>query len=188
MVIMRMKMLTNRATRETMMASLRSPEALCERLGLRPTEYQREIMHRFYEDEDPLQVSEVAAEHTVKAAAICALWRLLRVDRSKCIVIAANRELESHFMGFMYQITTEIDPALTSTCHWSNGKVMRVGNDPVHELRFVSNRPNYLLGINDDNITWVILGARSSERRFGDTMKVVDGYRKYEGHRHIVVW
>jgi hypothetical protein len=171
-----------------MMASLRSPQDLCERLGLRPTTYQQEILQRFYDDVDPINEKEIPAERTCNAAALCALWRLLLIPGSRCIVIAANRELESRFMGFMHQITTEIDPALTSMCKWANGKTMKVGDSEGYELRFVSNRPAYLQGIHDGTVTWVILGAKSSETKFCDTMQVVDTYRGREGHRHIVIW
>lgn len=181
-------MLTNSLIEELMMASLRSPEDLCLRLGLNPTLYQQEIMSRFYNDEDPLQMREIPAERTCNAAALCALWRLMLIPGSKCIVIAANRELESRFMGFMYQITTAIDPALSSTCTWTGAKVMRVSDTDGYELRFVSNRSRYLQGIHADAVTWVILGARSSETHFCDTMKVIDSYRGKEGHRHIIVW
>ena len=183
-----MKMLTNSLIEEMMMASLRSPEDLSERLGLRPTMYQRDLMDRFYNDEDPLQMKEIPAERTCNAAALCALWRLLLIPGSKCIVIAANRELESRFMGFLYQITTEIDPALTSTCNWSNGKVMQVGDAAGYELRFVPNRVQALAGIHADVVTWVVLGARSSETKFNDARQVVESNRGFEGHRHIIVW
>jgi len=181
-------MLTNSLIEEMMMASLRSPEDLSERLGLRPTTYQRELMSRFYDDEDPLQVTEVPAQRTTEALALSALWRLLLVPGSKCIVIAANRDLESRFMGFMYSVTTEIDPALTSVCRWSNGKTMRIGDAAGHELRFVSNKPGWLQGLHGDAITFVVLGARSSEPHFCDTMKVIDTYRGQEGVRHIIMW
>lgn len=181
-------MLTNSLIEELMMSSLRSPEDLCLRLGLNPSLYQREIMDRFYNDEDPLQMKDIPAERTCNAAALCALWRLMLIPGSKCIVIAANRELEARFMGFMYQITTEIDPALSSTCSWTGGRVMRVSGTDGYELRFVSNKSRYLRAVDDEAVTWVILGARSSETHFGDAMKVIDSYRGREGHRHIVVW
>lgn len=169
------------------MASLHSPADLAERLGMRPTPSQRELMERFYEDEDPLQVTEVPAQRTTEALALAALWRLLREDGSKCIVIAANRDLESRFMGFLHKITTEIDPALTSVCRWTNNKAMKVGDAAGHELRFVSNRPAFLQGLHG-TVTFVVLGARSSETRFMDTVKEVDKFRSMPGMRHIVMW
>jgi hypothetical protein len=183
-----MKMLTTQATKETMMASLRSPEDLAERLGLRHTGYQRELMSQFYNDVDPVQANEVPAQRTTEALALAALWRLLLIPGSACYVIAANRELESRFMGFMHRITTEIDPALTSMCNWGNGKHLKIGDAAGYELRFVSNKPAFLQGIHGDAVTWVILGAKSSDTLFGDTMKVVDSYRGLPGHRHIVMW
>lgn len=182
-------MLTINRTKEatTTMPSLRSPEDLSERLGLRPTTYQRELMQRFYEDEDPLEVTEVPSQRTTEALAVAALWRLLREEGSKVVVIAANRDLESRFMGFVHQITTSIDPALSSVCRWTGNKAMKVGDSAGHELRFVSNRPEWLQGL-CGAITFVVLGARSDEPHFYETMKVVDSYRNREGARHIVMW
>jgi len=181
-------MLTNSLIEEQMMSSLRSPEDLSHRLGLRPTAEQAELMHRFYEDEDPLQIVEVPSQQTTNAVALCALWRLLRVEGSKCIVIAANRDLEGRFMKFMRDITTTIDPALTSVCKWTGSKSMKLGDQAGHELRMVSNRPEWLQGLGGEAITFVVLGARSSEPKFCATMEVVDTYRKQEGARHIVMW
>ena len=181
-------MLTIQKTQEEMMTSLRSPEDLAHRLGLRPTASQAELMHRFYEDEDPLQVTEVPSAQTTNAVALCALWRLLRVEGSKCIVIAANRDLEKRFMEFMRAVTTTIDPALTSVCKWVGSKTLKLGDQAGHELRMVSNRPEWLQGLHAEAVTFVILGARSSEPKFCATMEVVDSYRGQEGARHIVMW
>lgn len=170
------------------MASLNSPMDLCDRLGLRPTPYQQAILQAFYEDVDPINEENIPAERTCNAAALCALWRLLLIEGSRIIVIAANRELESRFMGFMHDITTSIDPGLTAVCKWSNSKHMTVGDAAGHELRFVSNKPSFLQGIGDEAVTWVILGASSTQLKFGDMMKAVDAYRGREGHRHIVIW
>lgn len=180
-------MLTNSLIEEQMMTSLRSPEDLSHRLGLRPTESQAELMHRFYEDEDPLQVVEVPSQQTTNAVALCALWRLLRVEGSRCIVIAANRDLEGRFLKFVRDITTTIDPALTSVCKWTNGRTMRLGDHAGHELRMLSNIPEWLQGLHGPT-TFVVLGAKSSETKFCDTLKVVDTYRGQEGMRHIVMW
>jgi len=181
-------MLTNSLIEEQMMSSLRSPEDLSHRLGLRPTGSQLELMHRFYEDEDPLHVVEVPSAQTTNAVALCALWRLLRVEGSKCIVIAANRDLEKRFMEFMRAITTTIDPALTSVCKWVGSKTLKLGDQAGHELRMVSNRPEWLQGLHGNAITFVVLGARSSEPKFCETLEVVNAYQRQEGVRHLVMW
>jgi len=181
-------MLTNSLTEDTMMASLRSPEDLSERLGLRPNSHQRELMHRFYEDEDPLQVAEKPSANTTNAVALCALWRLLRVEGSKCIVIASSRDLEKRFLDFMRGVTTTIDPALTSVTRWSGSRSMKLGNQPGSEMRMVSCRPEWLQGLGSEATTFIVLGARSSEPKFCETLAVVNSYRGDEGARHIVVW
>ena len=170
------------------MSSLRSPEDLSHRLGLRPTSDQAELMHRFYEDEDPLQVTEVPSQQTTNAVALCALWRLLRVEGSRCVVIAANRDLEKRFLEFMRAVTTTIDPALTSVCKWTSAKSLQVGDHAGHELRVVSNRPEWLQGLGGEAVTFVVLGARSSDTAFNEALQVVDTYRKAEGARHIIMW
>lgn len=181
-------MLTNNLIEEMMMTSLRSPMDLCDRLGLRPTTEQLDLMERFYHDEQPLEVTEVPAQQTTNAVAVCALWRLLLIPGSSCIVIAANRDLQSRFMGFMHDITTTIDPALSSVCRWSGSKTLKIGDSAGYELRFMSNKPAWAQGIHGDAITYVILGARSSEPNFVETMRALDANRNDEGARHIVVW
>jgi hypothetical protein len=181
-------MLTNSLIQETMMESLRDPENLCARLGLRPNEHQSEVMSRFYEDEDPLQVTEMPLAQTSNALALCALWHSLIVPGARTIVIASNRDLARRFMGFLYEVTTAIDPALTSSCRWSNGKTLKFGPSEGHELRFVSNTPAWLQGLRGDTITFVVLGAGSSETRFAETLKVIDSYRGQAGMRHIIMW
>lgn len=170
------------------MTSLHSPLDLCDRLGLRPSPTQTQLLTDFYENVDPLHAREVPAERTTNTIAVCALWRLLREDGSKVIVISSNRHLESLFMDFLRKLTTEIDPALTSVCNWPHPRVLQIGNAAGHELRLYSNKPNFFKKVPDSVVTWVILGARSSEIHFCDTMKVIDSYRGQEGHRHIYLW
>lgn len=170
------------------MTSLRSPEDLCERLGLRPSEGQRTLMHAFYEDVDPLQIREVPSEQTASAVALCALWRLLRIEGSKCYVISSNRDLEKRFLQFLHEVTRTIDPALTSVCKWTNGRALQLGSTSGHELRVVSNVPAFLMGLDETPTTFVALGASSSDMPFNDTLRVMDKYRGQEGARHIVMW
>jgi hypothetical protein len=173
---------------EAAMSSLRSPEFLCERLGMRPTTYQRDLMDKFYNDVNPLQTQEIPAEHTVNAAAICALWRTLLIPGSKTVVIAANRELEKRFMGFMHDITTTIDPAITSICSWSNGRHLKIGDAEGYELRFLPNDPKVLARVRGTAVTWVILGAKSSETKFNEARAQAESAMGFEGHRHIIIW
>lgn len=182
-------MLTEERKKEvSVMPSLRSPEDLAERLGLRPTEYQRELMHNFYEGVEPLEVLEVPAQRTTEAVALCALWRLLRIDGSRCVVIAANRDLEKRFMGFLHNVTSTIDPALTSVCRWPSSKRLKIGDAEGHELRFMSNRPEWAQGIHDEALMTVVLGARSSEPHFVETMRVLRSVQTGANSRQIIMW
>jgi len=181
-------MLTNSLIEEMMMASLRSPEDLSERLGLRPSPYQLELMHRFYEGENPLEVVEIPSQRTTEALALCALWRLLRIEGSRVLVIAANRDLESRFMGFLHTVTTQIDPALASVCRWTSNKVLKIGDAAGYELRFMSNQPAWAAGIHDPSLLTVVLGARSSEPHFIETMQALSAVQMGENCRQIVMW
>jgi len=181
-------MLTNSLIEEMMMASLRSPMDLSDRLGLRPTTYQLDLMQRFYNGVEPLEVTEIPAQRTTEALAVCALWRLLRIEGSRVIVIAANRDLESRFMGFLHAVTTQIDPALTSVCRWTSNKVLKIGDAAGHELRFMSNHPAWAQGVHDSSLLTVVLGARSSEPRFIETMKALRAASTGENCRQIVMW
>ena len=170
------------------MSSLRSPEFLCERLGMRPTTYQLDLMEKFYNGVNPLQTQEIPAEHTVHAVAICALWRALLISGSKTVVIAANRELEKRFMGFLHDITTTVDPALTSSCHWVNGRHLKFGDTAGYELRFLPNKPEVLARVRGSAVTWVILGAKSSETAFNEARAQAESALNFDGHRHIIIW
>ena len=181
-------MLTNSLIEEMMMASLRSPEDLSERLGLRPSTYQLELMQRFYEGADPLEVVEIPHLRTIEALALCALWRLLRVEGSRVLVISSSRDLESRFMSFLRTVTTQIDPALTSVCRWKNSKVLKIGDAAGHELRFMSNQPAWAVGIHDPSLLTVVLGARSSEPRFCETMEALKTVQIGPDTRQIVMW
>lgn len=180
-------MLTAKRTGEAM-ASLRSPDDLCERLGLRPNTHQRELMHRFYEGVEPLEVAEIPAQNTLNAVALAALWRLLRVEGSRVIVIAANRDLEGRFLGFLRDVTTSIDPALTSVCRWTGSKCLKIGDTAGYELRFMSNQPQWAAGIHDPSLLTVVLGARSSQPRFVETMEVLKSIQTGENSRQIIMW
>lgn len=180
-------MLTNNQ-KEKAMASLHSPADLCERLGLHPTSAQLDLMQAFYEDVDPLQVEDDPTKQYSNTIAMIALWRQLRVKGSRTIVVSASRGLEVRFMQFLREITSRIDPALTSVCTWVNSRTLRFANEAGYELRCTSNRPAFLRGIKEDAVTWVVLGARSSEINFIETLEVVNSYRGREGHRHIILW
>jgi hypothetical protein len=181
-------MLTNSLIEEMMVGSLRSPEDLSERLGLRPSLYQLELMQRFYKGEDPFEVVEEPARRTTEAIALCALWRLLRVEGSQVLVVSSSRDLESRFMGFLHTVTTTIDPALTSVCRWTSNKVLRIGDVAGHELRFMSNRPGWAQGIHDPSLLTVVLGARSSEPRFCETMEALKTVQIGPDTRQIIMW
>jgi hypothetical protein len=181
-------MLTNSLIEEMMMASLRSPMDLSDRLGLRPSTYQLDLMQRFYDGVEPLEVTEIPAQRTTEALALCALWRLLRIEGSRVLVIASNRDLESRFMGFLHTVTTQIDPALTSVCRWPSSKVLKIGDAAGHELRFMSNHPQWAAGIHDPSLLTVVLGARSSEPRFIETMQVLRSIQTGENCRQIIMW
>jgi len=145
-------------------------------------------MDRFAKDEEPLILAETKDGHLVRAAALCALWRLLLVPGSACRVISSSRKLSREFMGFMYDITTTIDPVLTSVCKWTGPKVMRLGNDDAYELRQISNNANWLCDEPQVATTFVILGAGSDDDDFMATRKAVEAHGGVEGVRNIVVW
>jgi len=170
------------------MDSLRSPMDLCERLGLRPMAAQLSIMRRFYEGENPLQAPEVPNEKTVNAVAVCALWRLLSIPGSRCVVIGSSRDLEGRFMGILHEITTKVDPILASVCRWTNKRTLKVGDAAGHELRFVSNVPEWLRCMEEGPTTYVVLGARSSDTNFVDASRIIESYDGLRGARHIIVW
>ena len=181
-------MLTTKRMEEMMSASLNNPANLCERLGLQPTDEQLALMDRFAEDEDPLVLAETKDGHLVRAAALCALWRLLLIPGSCVRVISSNKKLSHEFFGFLHEVTTSIDPALTQIAHWHGWRTLQLGNDDAYELRLVSNRPEWLRDEPQVVTTFVILGASSSETEFSAAREVVETHRHVEGVRTIVVW
>lgn len=180
-------MLTVAHAREMMVQSLRSPADLADRLGLTPTPNQLDILDRFAAGEEPMELTNERAEHTVRAVALCALWRLLLVPGSSCTVISSDEGLAAEFMGFLHNITTKIDPTLTSICKWPRWSHLEVGSVAGYELRLVSNVPGWL-GTPDGVATFVILGAASNDPDFTATREVVEGHVPAEDVRLISIW
>lgn len=181
-------MLTMKRVEEMMAHSLRNPFNLAERLGLVPTPEQTALMDRFSKDEEPLVLAETEEGHLVRAAALCALWRLLLVPGSSCRIISSSRKLTSEFMEFMYNITSTIDPVLQSVCKWRGPKVMKLGDDDAYELRLISNKAKWLHEKPQVPTTFVILGASSSEPAFTEARQAVEAHSGVEGVRTITVW
>lgn len=181
-------MLTIAHVREMMVDSLRSPHALAERLGLKPNISQGIILDRFANNEDPLVLTEVRTENTVKAIALCALWRLIAVQGSACSVISSSKIMSADFMDFLKKITTRIDPALTSICDWPRWNVLQVGTSAGHQLRLVSNNPEWVRKPPTGVTTFVILGAASSATKFCATREVFEAHAPVEGVRLITIW
>jgi len=181
-------MLTTKLVEERTVTSLRSPLHLLDTLKLTPTDEQAAVMERFMEDEDPLVIAEEENAHLVRAAAVCALWRLLNVPGSCVRVISAKRKLASEFFGFLFELTTKQNRALAEVSQWPRWNVLQVGNEPGHEMRLVSNNPKWLAAEPQTVTTFVILGASSSEPDFCETREVVEGHRHVEGARTITVW
>ena len=170
------------------MSSLRNPEELSYRLGLEPFASQIDLMTRFYDDEDPLNVVEVPSAQTVNAVAMCCIWRMLRQSDSKAVVIAANRDLEKRFMSFTRRVTSQVDPAISSLCNWSEQGTMTVGDTSLlPHLVSLGNQPELVKGFGGDT-TFVVLGAGSTALRFNATMAKVREYEGQSGARHIYMW
>lgn len=181
-------MLTTTHVREMMSDSLRSPHDLAARLGLIPNTSQGLILDRFAAGEEPLKLIEVRDENTVKAVALCALWRLLSVQGSACNIISSSRRMSAEFMEFLHKITTSIDPALTSVCDWTRWNVLQVGVDVGYQLRLVSNNPKWVSKPPMGVTTLVILGAASSSTKFCATREVFEAHAPAEDVRLITIW
>ncbi len=168
------------------MTSLRSPQDLCDRLGIYPTNpAMTDAMHTFYNETGDLDISGLGASRT---AAVCALWRVMRNNSSRCIVIASSKAHEAEFMDYLFGLTTNIDPALCTVTRWPHSRLMKIGDSAGHELRFVDNWPRRVAGIHADNITWVVLGASSTDIKFNEMVEAVKGCATSEDHRIITVW
>lgn len=170
------------------MASLRSPEDLCDRLGLKPSEAQREVMQRFERDENPLQVLDSGGERLGLAVAIGILWRLLCNSGSKVLVIASNERLGGDFFGFLQQITTKIDPALNAVCRWKRWNTLKIGHDSGYECKMLRNVPALLQGRDFSGTTFVVLGAGGSDTAFVEMQMALEQVAASEGVRLIRVW
>lgn len=181
-------MLMKQTLEEKMSANLRNPANLCERLGLDPTPEHLAVMDRFAEDEDPLVVAETEDGHLVRAVALCVLWRLLLTPGSCGRVISSNKKLAHEFFGFLYDVTTRIDPQLQQIAHWHGWRTVQFGNDDAYELRLVSNKPEWLADEPQVATTFVILGASSSEPEFCAAREAVEAHQRVEGVRTITVW
>lgn len=181
-------MLTLMKVQEMMVGSLRSPHDLADRLGLVPSQTQRKVLDRFTSNEHPLLLTNDPVDHTVRAVGLCALWRLLLVPGSNCQVISSSKSLAAEFFGFLYELTTKIDPALTACCSWPRWDVLRVGSDAGYELRLISNKPEWVRKAPEGATTLVILGAASSRPSFCEVREVFEQHAGAEDIRLISLW
>lgn len=181
-------MLSSKMIREMMEMSLRSPMDLADRLGQKMSPYQYALMESFMLHHEALEVTESPALHTIDAVGVCMLWRLLSIPGSKGIVIASSERLESVWTDYMMAITKAYDPAVAAMCRWTRSNTMKLGDQAGGELRLMRNIPGYISKASDDVTTWVVLGAGCTDVAFAETRTVVDSYRGYEGHKHLIVW
>lgn len=181
-------MLTTAHVKEMMVDSLHSPHDLADRLGLTPTGSQHEVLERFGGGEDPLMLVENIKDNTVKAVALCALWRMLNIPGSSCKIITSSKRMSSDFMTFLYEVTMKVDPALASVCRWPHWNVLQMGTDAGHEMRVISNKPKWVEKPPTGVTTLVILGAASSSLKFCATREVFERHADLEGVRLVSVW
>lgn len=181
-------MLTLAAVKEAMMASLRSPADLCDRLGLRPTEHQLEVLERFTLGDAIMDVRDEPAGEGLRASALCTLWRAIANPGSLSTVIGAQQKQVADFMDFLRSITEGIDPALSSVCSWPRWGTLCIGDDPGYRVQAVSNRPAFLCEALHGTI--VVLGAGSPEGtgQWVETLKTAEGFACADGVRLIRVW
>lgn len=181
-------MLTQAAVREAMTSSLRSPADLCERLGLKPSLEQYEVLTRFADGEHPMDIGGMDSAHATRAAGICALWRLLETPGSRVSVISSNPDLTTVLLSFLRTITTEVDPALASVCRWPRWNRLQIGDSTDYELHVYPNVPVCVAGIHETSHTVVILGAGSFDVAFSETREVLEGGMVGSGSRILRVW
>lgn len=181
-------MLTLRYIEEMMVNSLRTPLNLCDRLGLKPTERQYELLEQLADQPAQLDLELDEKNEVIRAASVYALWRTLAYQGARCTVIAANRELAGQFMGFMHLVTTEIDPALNSAVRWTRWNVMKIGPDAGHEVRLVPNQPACAAGRHSKTHTIVILGAGDADPAFVETLRALEAGNVGSGGSMLRLW
>jgi len=180
--------LTIRLIEEMMMASLQSPLDLCDRLGLHPTTEQRELMERFAEGENPMDVPYDMGDRPENAMALSVLWHMLLVPGCRTVVIAADKQLGGQVMGFLQEVTMKIDPALTAVCRWPRWSTLKIGHDAGYECRLVSNRPALVAGLHSEAMVALILGAGSADPAFCETREALEGALVGEKARIVRMW
>lgn len=181
-------MLTLRYIEEMMVNALRTPLNLCERLGLKPTERQYELLQQLEEQPAKLDLELGDNREVLNAVAVYTLWRTFAHQGARATVIAANRERAAQFMGFLHRVTTEIDPALNSAVRWTRWNVMKIGPDAGHELRLVPNQPVCAAGRHASKHTIVILGAGDADPAFVETMKALEDGNVGDGGSLLRLW
>lgn len=168
--------------------NLRSPSDLAERLGVNTHLPQQDIMTRFHEGENPVEVKKRAGTSTLHAAALSAFWRLLEIPGSMCVVIAAEDLHANLWIDYMQAITMSVDPGIANLCRWPRWNVLKVGSQAGYEMRLLRYRPEITETVLQTPVTWVILGASCAEPRFCAAREAVESTIGHDGHRHIIVW
>ncbi len=181
-------MLSSAYIEEMMSQSMYSPLTLADRLGLRPSEGQVEMLEKLHEQPKLFDIQGDTAHTIIRAASLFALWRLLAYRGSKGTVIASTPELGGQFIGFLHRMTTQIDPALSSVAHWRRWNEVQLGSDAGHELRLVPNRPVCAAGRGCSTHTVISIGAGSNDLDFLKTQEVLFGHSCPEGEVRIRIW
>lgn len=167
---------------------MKSPSSLCHRLNLSPNERQLEIFEQFTTSEKTMQTVGDEKQEAQRAAAMCALWKILTIPGSSCIIIASTEEQGQQIMGFLEAVCTNCEKDLASICHFSSWSQLTFGVQPGWGISYLTNRPSKIGTKARDALVCLVLGARSSEIEFQETFRALKEHSTHPLNKTIIIW
>lgn len=187
------------AYKKALEATMQSPLSLCDRLDLVPTPAQQKMLSRFDACVKGLEHTRHAMFKRVdflegdsfeaaRAAAVCAMWRLLVSKGSSCVVLAPARYPSVEFMDFLGKVVRSRSNDLTYICDFPRWNVLKLGGVNGWELRLMPNLPAIVREESSRALISIELCAGDSSVEFTESCKALEEANKNEKNVLIRVW
>ncbi len=174
---------------EATLRPLSGPLDLCRTLGLRPSELQSELLA------DSGGLAGVAdwrmepPEVVLRAAGMLVLWRVLRQQGSRAIVLAPGTVHETHdggrvarcgslgreLMDFLQRACVLQDPALASVTRRPAWNRLEFGAEAGWEIRLVPNLPRIVAEAAPRSAVGLVLDAGSADPDLFEARAALEG-------------
>lgn len=167
---------------------MQNPLALCEKLGLIPTDKQHGMLLQLAECPKIYEDKLDADFQTARAGALFALWRVLSISGSTGIVLTPTQALGASFMNFMEAVTTRTSPELASVSGFPRWNVLQIGGRTAWELRLMPNKAPLVAEKAPNSVVSLILEASNTDVEFVEAVKALEEHSTHPKNVLIRLW